>query len=414
MARRRMISIDVVETDSFLDLPAEAQIAYIFLNLHADDDGLIANAKTVCRLIGVKPADTIKQLEDAGFLLTFDGSDVVAVAHWRLMNYIQSDRYHKTIHQAEWKQIYVDSDRQAPYVKLADSDHVSKPDTSCIQNVSKSLPQVSLGKSKVSLGKSKDSLGSDKDSLGSESESASRGECERGTDNIDLLKNAHGDGKSAYDVLNSLPDDERGQVWAIIVEAHLYNFLDVADENAICRILTLYRKYGTATCIIGFRKTEIAGDVEHPLKYALACMQERKDNGITGTDDLEERELSIPLKAIPDMDFVTRYAAHPQFTDDGPRGFFKLQLAYVVFCHQSGFTSVKNIPPATRKEIEIVLADDPLNFYTTMKDGSHLIGHVALNIQTDIHNTAEEIIEAEKGIEADEIRQDLTSQENRL
>ena len=39
MANRRMFSLDVVDTDIFLDLPISSQALYFHLGMRADDDG---------------------------------------------------------------------------------------------------------------------------------------------------------------------------------------------------------------------------------------------------------------------------------------------------------------------------------------------------------------------------------------
>ena len=52
MANRRMFSKDVLMTDDFLDLPPTTKVLYFFLNLEADDDGFVANPRTVMRFIG--------------------------------------------------------------------------------------------------------------------------------------------------------------------------------------------------------------------------------------------------------------------------------------------------------------------------------------------------------------------------
>ena len=52
MAQKRMISKRVIQTDMFMDMPLSAQALYFHLNLEADDDGFIANVKTVKRMVG--------------------------------------------------------------------------------------------------------------------------------------------------------------------------------------------------------------------------------------------------------------------------------------------------------------------------------------------------------------------------
>lgn len=43
MARRRMFSLDVVDTDRFLDMPSSTQALYFHLGMRADDDGFVAS-----------------------------------------------------------------------------------------------------------------------------------------------------------------------------------------------------------------------------------------------------------------------------------------------------------------------------------------------------------------------------------
>lgn len=53
MARRRMFSLDIVDSDQFTDLPATARLLYYELGTRADDDGFIGNTKKnnkVCRM----------------------------------------------------------------------------------------------------------------------------------------------------------------------------------------------------------------------------------------------------------------------------------------------------------------------------------------------------------------------------
>lgn len=46
MARRRMFSLDVVETDRFMDMPTSAQALYFHLGLHGDDEGFVSSPKS--------------------------------------------------------------------------------------------------------------------------------------------------------------------------------------------------------------------------------------------------------------------------------------------------------------------------------------------------------------------------------
>ena len=50
MAKRRMISVDVFETDRFYRLAPSSQCLYVHMILNADDDGLLTMWKVLCEL----------------------------------------------------------------------------------------------------------------------------------------------------------------------------------------------------------------------------------------------------------------------------------------------------------------------------------------------------------------------------
>jgi len=57
VAQRRMFSKKITDTDIFLDMPLSSQALYFHLNMHADDDGFVSNAKTIRRMIGASEDD---------------------------------------------------------------------------------------------------------------------------------------------------------------------------------------------------------------------------------------------------------------------------------------------------------------------------------------------------------------------
>lgn len=144
MAQRRMFSKKVTDTDVFLDMPLSTQALYFHLNMHADDDGFIDNTKTIQRMIGSSDDDR-KLLVAKQFLLPFENG-LVVIKDWRVHNYIQGDRYHKTQYINEKSQLIVEENNMY---------------TRRVQDVSNMDTQVRLGKDR--LGKdSKDILsGSD-------------------------------------------------------------------------------------------------------------------------------------------------------------------------------------------------------------------------------------------------------------
>ncbi|HEO6224042.1 TPA: phage protein [Streptococcus agalactiae] len=142
MAQRRMFSRKITETDRFLEMPLSSQALYFHLNMGADDEGFIDKAKTIQRTIGASD-DDMKLLIVKGFLIPFD-SGVVVIRHWRIHNYIQSDRFQSTLYQSEKAQLEYDKSKTASL----------KPIGNCIQNVSKMETQVRLSKGSLD----KDSL----------------------------------------------------------------------------------------------------------------------------------------------------------------------------------------------------------------------------------------------------------------
>ena len=97
MAQRRMLSIKIVDSDMFLDMPKSTQCLYFHLNMRADDDGFIDNPKKIQRMIGCSD-DDMKILIAKQFIIPFE-SGIVVIKHWKIHNYIRGDRYVPTIYQ---------------------------------------------------------------------------------------------------------------------------------------------------------------------------------------------------------------------------------------------------------------------------------------------------------------------------
>lgn len=139
MAQRRMFSKDITGADAFLEMPISSQLLYFQLGMEADDDGFVGSPKKISRMIGAGD-DDLKILLAKRFLLSFE-SGVVVIKHWKINNYIQSDRYKETRYTDEKK--LLDTKSNGSY-------------TECIQSSNKLDTQVRLGK--VSKGKSKSSI----------------------------------------------------------------------------------------------------------------------------------------------------------------------------------------------------------------------------------------------------------------
>ena len=94
MAERRMMSKKIIDTDNFLDMSQSTQCLYFHLLLRADDDGFIQSPKSIMRITGCKD-DDLKLLIAKGYVIGFE-TGVIVIRHWRIHNYVQSDRYSKS------------------------------------------------------------------------------------------------------------------------------------------------------------------------------------------------------------------------------------------------------------------------------------------------------------------------------
>lgn len=149
MAKRRMFSLNIVDSDAFLDLPTSAQALYFHLGMRCDDDGFVNNPKKIQRVIGASD-DDLKTLIKEKFIISFE-SGIVAMKHHRINNYIQKDRYTETSYLEEKSKIYI-KENKAYTLNSSHSGIVPLIEKNqCIQNVSKMETQSSIGK--VRLGK---------------------------------------------------------------------------------------------------------------------------------------------------------------------------------------------------------------------------------------------------------------------
>lgn len=94
MAQRRMFSLEIVDTDDFLELSATTQNLYFHLGMRADDDGFVSNPKKITKMVNCTPGD-MEQLIAKGYIIPFE-SGIVVIKDWKVNNYIQKDRYTPT------------------------------------------------------------------------------------------------------------------------------------------------------------------------------------------------------------------------------------------------------------------------------------------------------------------------------
>lgn len=143
MAERRMFAKKITESDSFLDMPSSTQMLYFHLSMNADDDGFVNNPKKIQRMCGASD-DDFKLLIAKSFVILFE-SGIIVIKHWKMHNYIQSDRYRPTDYVEEKSMLGLKKNK-------AYTLDVNKMDTKCIQDVSvgkESIGKVSIDKNSI-------------------------------------------------------------------------------------------------------------------------------------------------------------------------------------------------------------------------------------------------------------------------
>lgn len=132
MARRRMFSLDIIDTDLFIEMPQTSRLLYYELCMRADDDGFVGSPKKIQKMVGCSD-DDFKVLITKKFIIPFN-TGIVVIRHWKIHNYIQKDRYKETIYLDEKRQL--NQEENGMY-------------TECIQDVYNMDTQVRLGKDSI-------------------------------------------------------------------------------------------------------------------------------------------------------------------------------------------------------------------------------------------------------------------------
>ena len=105
MARKRMFDLDIINQDSFFDLPMEAKALYFLLGMEADDEGFVS-PKKVLRLYG-GTEDSLKVLIAKNYIIPFE-TGVIVITDWKRNNYLDKNKVKPTIYQEEKAQIVYD------------------------------------------------------------------------------------------------------------------------------------------------------------------------------------------------------------------------------------------------------------------------------------------------------------------
>lgn len=143
VANKRMFSVDVTETDAFLEMPLTAQALYFHLGMRGDDDGFVSNPRSIVRVSGCSESD-LATLAQSGYIITFR-SGVIVISDWKVNNYLRGDRYKTTVFQNELSMLEETANKR--YV-LA---HGAKRSTVGIPNDNQVATQYRVEKSRVAV-----------------------------------------------------------------------------------------------------------------------------------------------------------------------------------------------------------------------------------------------------------------------
>ena len=145
MAERRMFSSKIVCSDAFTEMPFSAQALYFQLNMEADDDGFLNNARRVQRTICASDSD-LDLLFAKRFILGFKNG-VVVIKHWRMNNQIRKDRYTPTQYQEEFAALEIKPD--GAYTEKVSEDAVDGLATTWQPDGNHLATQYRLGKDSI-------------------------------------------------------------------------------------------------------------------------------------------------------------------------------------------------------------------------------------------------------------------------
>lgn len=118
-----MTSLEVIDTDAFLEMPATSQLLYFHLNGRADDDGFVANPRKIMKIVSAG-ADDLKVLIGKKFVISFEDG-ICVIKHWRINNFIRKDIYKETRYLNLKKTLFIRSN--GAYTQTGDERAIPIP-----------------------------------------------------------------------------------------------------------------------------------------------------------------------------------------------------------------------------------------------------------------------------------------------
>lgn len=143
MAQKRMFSLQIVDTDAFLDMSQSSQLLYFHLSMRADDEGFVSSPKKIMKMVSCAIGD-YEELIEKKFIIPFE-SGVCVIKHWLIHNIIRMDRFNKTTYQKEKSQLILKDNNSYKLKQAIESEMATNWQPTGNQLV----PQVKLSKVKL-------------------------------------------------------------------------------------------------------------------------------------------------------------------------------------------------------------------------------------------------------------------------
>lgn len=105
MAGKRMVTLKIVDSDAFLDMPQTTQNLYFHLAMRVDDDGFVDGVKKIMKIIGSSD-DDFKVLVTKKFVIAFE-SGVIVLKHHRMNNNWDKYNCKRTQYVEELSRLYI-------------------------------------------------------------------------------------------------------------------------------------------------------------------------------------------------------------------------------------------------------------------------------------------------------------------
>lgn len=116
MAEKRMLSKSFLHDSKFMTMPDSAQVLYVYLNVNADDDGII-DSYSIVKMLGSNEED-LKILQAKGYIVPIDDY-LVFLPDWLQNQSLRIDRYRPSMHRFRLLNLYPNYFNNLKPIKLS-------------------------------------------------------------------------------------------------------------------------------------------------------------------------------------------------------------------------------------------------------------------------------------------------------